>query len=94
MANKRNLKKAVHQVTAALFSECIIFKEFIPGVDTDRADKVLDKILDFQQEHLSRVNRYGGKEDTKLVKAYFKKLTADITTEAQAIFKEINELSK
>ncbi|WP_243349681.1 hypothetical protein [Parabacteroides sp. FAFU027] len=94
MANKRNLKKAIHQVTAALFSECIIFKEFIPGVDADKADKALDKILDFQSEYLSRVNKYGGKEDAKLVKAYFKKLTADITTDAQNLFKEINELNK
>lgn len=94
MANKRNLKKAVHQVTAALFSEGIIFKEFIPGVDAGKADKVLDKVLAFQDEYLSRINSYGGKQEAKLVKAYFKKLTTDITTEAQELFKEINDLNK
>lgn len=94
MANKRDLKKAVHHVTAALFSEGIVFKEFIPGVDADKADKLLDKVLSFQDEYLCRINSYGGKQDAKLVKEYFKKLTADITTEAQGLFKEINDLNK
>lgn len=93
MANKRELKKAIHQVTAALFAECILFKEFIPGVDSDKADQLLDKILNFQDEYLKRVANYGGKENPALVKQYFKKLNAAIIEEAQGVFNEINALN-
>lgn len=94
MANKRELKKAIHQVTAALFAECILFKEFIPGVDSNKADQLLDKILNFQDEYLKRVVNYGGKENPILVKKYFKKLNTAIIENAQGLFSEINALNK
>ncbi len=94
MANKRDLKKAIHQVTSALFAECILFKEFIPGVDGNSADQLLDKILNFQDEYLKRVNNYGGKGNPAVVKQYFKKLNATIIEDAQGLFNEINALNK
>lgn len=94
MANKRNLKKAIHQVTASLFTECLLFKELIPGTDSDKADSVLDEILTFQTEYISRVNCYSGKDNPKVVKSYFQKLTKDVIEEAHKLFDKINELKK
>lgn len=94
MANRRELKKAIHEVTASLFMECIMFKEFIPKTDIEAADALLDEILEFQREYLSRVNAYGGRENPKLVKQYFRKLNQDVVKAAQDIFSKINELNK
>lgn len=94
MANKRELKKAIHQVTASLFTECLLFKEIIPGTDGDKADAVLDDILAFQDEFISRVNCYSGKENPQVVKSYFKTLSKDVVDEAHKLFDRINELKK
>jgi hypothetical protein len=94
MANKRDLKKAIHHVTAALFTECVMFKEFIPGTDSQKADLLLDDILAFQEDLLVRINNYGTKDESTLVRAYFKLLSADIVKDAQLLFEKINELKK
>ncbi|MDD2797526.1 MAG: hypothetical protein PHV20_02940 [Bacteroidales bacterium] len=88
------MKKAVHQVTAALFTECIMFRELIPGTDTEKANLILDEILKFQEEFISRINNYSGKENPKVVRIYFNKLSQDVVEEAQKLFQKINETKK
>ena len=94
MANKREIKKAIHQVTAALFTECLLFKEIIPQTELLKADIVLDEILDFQRNLLSRVDAHDNKEASQSVRQYFKKLNEDVVSEAQSLYSKINELNK
>ncbi|MFZ4455712.1 MAG: hypothetical protein ACOYOT_05770 [Bacteroidales bacterium] len=94
MANKRELKKAIHTVTASLFTECLMFKELIPNTNVDDAEKLLDDILEFQSEFLSRVHGCGAKDDKKLVKAYYTKLSKDVVSEAHTLFDRMNALNK
>jgi hypothetical protein len=94
MANKRELKKAIHQVTAALFTECVMFKEFIPKTDVAKADELLDGILDFQRDNLTKVTSYQAKDSSVSVSAYFKSVNAVIVEDAQTLFTKINALNK
>jgi hypothetical protein len=94
MANKREIKKAIHQVTAALFTECLLFKEIIPQTELLKADIVLDEILDFQRNLLSRVDAYDNKEESQSVRQYFKKLNENVVSEAQSLYSKINGLNK
>jgi len=94
MANKRVLKKRIHQVAGVLFTECIIFREFIPNVDAEAVGVIMDDVLAFQDDFLSRVNHYGGKNNPAEVRKYFGKLIEDIQKESLALFDKLKELNK
>ena len=87
MAKRRILKKDISYVAGDLFSEAFVCMLYIPGVDSGKADVVMARILDMQDEFIRRANRPDGKDNPKRVKA-------DLQTEVNAIATEIGELSK
>ncbi len=87
MAKRRILKKDISYVAGDLFSEALVCMLYIPGVDSAKADVVMARILDMQDEFIRRANRPDGKENKKRVKEYYRKLRTDLQT-------EIGELSK
>ena len=94
MAKRRILKKDISYVAGDLFSEALVCKLYIPGVDSDKADAVMSRILDMQDEYIRRANRPDGKDNKARVKEYYNKLLADLQAELNAIATEIGELSK
>lgn len=94
MAKRRILKKEISYVAGDLFSEALFCKLYLPGTDSEKADIVMARILDMQEEFLRRANRPDGKENRERVKAYYRKLRADLQVEINAIASEIGELSK
>ena len=94
MAKRRILKKEISYVAGDLFLETLICMLYVPGVDSGKADVVMARILDMQDEYVRRANRPDGKDNKKRVKEYYRKLRADLQTEINAIATEIGELSK
>ncbi|MEG1543248.1 MAG: hypothetical protein RR382_01810 [Tannerellaceae bacterium] len=94
MAKRRILKKDISCVAGELFSEVLICKAFIPGVTQEKAEVVMTRILDMQDEFIRRAHRPDGKDNKTLVKEYYRKLWVDLQTEMDAISVEINALSK
>lgn len=94
MAKRRILKKDISYVAGDLFSEVLICKLYIPGVDPEKADILMTRILDMQDEFIKRAHRPDGKDNKTLVKEYYRKLRIDLVTEVNAIAAEIGELSK
>ena len=94
MAKRRILKKDISYVAGDLFLETLICMLYVPGVDSGKADVVMSRILDMQDEYVRRANRPDGKDNKKRVKEYYRKLRADLQTEINAIATEIGELSK
>ena len=94
MAKRRILKKDISCVAGDLFLETLICMLYVPGVDSGKADVVMARILDMQDEYVRRANRPDGKDNQKRVKEYYRKLRADLQTEINAIATEIGELSK
>ena len=94
MAKRRILKKDISYVAGDLFLETLICMLYVPGVDSGKADVVMARILDMQDEYVRRANRPDGKDNKKRVKEYYRKLRADLQTEINAIATDIGELSK
>lgn len=94
MAKRRILKKEISYVAGELFSEVLVCKLFIPGVEEEKADILMTKILDMQDEFIRRAGSPDGNGNNTLVKKYYRKLRADLQTEVNAIVDEIGELSK
>ena len=56
MANKRDLKKYILNLTGSLAFNCMYAAETVNGIDQEAADKVIDQISVLQQASLRRVS--------------------------------------
>ena len=48
MAKRRILKKEISYVAGELFTEALVCKLYIPGVNQEKADALMARILDMQ----------------------------------------------
>lgn len=48
MANKRNLKKAIKAACGDMAGECIITRNYVPGVDVKKMEEIIFNIADLQ----------------------------------------------
>lgn len=94
MAKRRILKKDISNVAGDLFAEVLVCKLFIPGVEQEKAEALMSKILDMQDVFIRRAHRPDGKDNKALVRAYYRRLTDDLQAEVDAVGAEIEQLSK
>lgn len=94
MAKRRILKKEISNVAGELFTEALVCILYIPGVNQEQADVLMTRILDMQDDFIVRAGHPDGKDNTALVRAYYRKLREDLQKEVDAIANEIGELSK
>lgn len=94
MASKKELKQSINEAAGELFSECLFCRLYIPNVDPRKADIILTKVLEMQNDFISRANRPDGKANKKLVKAYYKKLKENLIKKINEIGDDIEALNK
>jgi|WetSurMetagenome_2_1015567.scaffolds.fasta_scaffold799015_1 hypothetical protein len=91
MANKRDLKSAVNNITSVLFTECIINKDYVPGADKNKATELMAKILKINNDFIPRISH---PEPGCNVKSFYKKLRNDFNNAIDDVAKEVDELCK
>ena len=52
MAKRRILKKEISYVAGELFTEALVCKLYIPGVNQEKADALMARILDMQDSSI------------------------------------------
>jgi len=105
MANKRKIKKQIHQLCGALASELLSASCCINGFDQKRVGEIIERIAALQVTALSHCSFFFDKsaKDFENARAFrtarrsynrkaFAKLTADTETETASILKEMNAL--
>ena len=55
MAKRRILKKDISYVAGDLFSEALFCKLYLPGVNSEKADVVMARVLDMQDEYYCKL---------------------------------------
>lgn len=94
MAKRRILKKEISYAAGDLFTEVLVCKLYIPGVDQEKSDILMSRILDMQDSFIVRAGHPDGKDNKPLIREYYRKLRSDLQAEVDAIALEIDELSK
>ena len=67
MASKRKLKQKINNTLGDLYGEVMFTQTYIDGVDFDKAEALLDRIAELQNEVMSQVCHTDGKENSKIV---------------------------
>ena len=93
MASRRILKKEIGSVAGELFLETLFCKLYVPEADGAKADALMARILDLQDDFIGRVSNPEGKENKQRTKAYFKSLRDDLQKEVDEIAAEIGKLN-
>ncbi|MFT3753176.1 MAG: hypothetical protein QM800_09980 [Paludibacter sp.] len=92
MASRRKLKQTIQFVSSELITDiyfrCLMSKK----VDEKKVDDLVVKIMTLTREYILRANRPDGKDNPKLIKAYFKKLFSDWQADMDQVIKEIGTI--
>jgi len=92
MASRRKLKKTIQFVSSELITDiyfrCLMSKD----IDTEKVYNVTVEVMELNHEFILRVNCPDGKDNPKLIKAYFRKLFADWKIAMEKVIKEIESL--
>ena len=92
MASRKKLKKTLKFVSSELITD-IYFRCLMSGkMDEQTVDNLVVEIMDLNREFVLRANRPDGKENPKLVKAYYSKLFSDWQLKTSEIISKIEKL--
>lgn len=92
MASRRKLKKTIQFISSELINEIYFRCLLSEKVDLNHVEKVSVAIIKTNDEFVLRANHPDGKNNPKLVKAYYKKLFADWQSEMEKIAVEIDKI--
>ena len=87
MANRRLLKKNINYITGELFADCLAHKCFVSGNDPQQCDAILTRILQLQDEYISRISH----TEPGNTREFYKKLQNDFNSQVQDILQQLSE---
>lgn len=91
MASIRSLKNDVNFLTSELVTQAYLSKVLFKTMDDESLGQFVVKALEFRQNFIAKVNHPDGKENPKLVKAYFSKIRKDLISQFEEMVVSLNE---
>ncbi|MEI8085549.1 MAG: hypothetical protein WCG93_04960 [Paludibacter sp.] len=92
MASRKKLKKTIQFVTSELITDIYFRLLMSKDIENEKIDTLVIDIMALNKEFILRANRPDGKDNPKLVKAYFRKLFADWKIAMENTIKSIENL--
>jgi hypothetical protein len=94
MASVRELKKDIDYLIYEVISDCFVFSGLHPDMKSDELSAIISDAVDFRNDLISRVNNPDGKDNPKIVKAYYKSVEKDLLTGVDKLFSRLSEMTK
>ena len=85
---RRILKKQVNYIAGELFAECVVLSKVVPGIDSQKVDELMARVLYMQDEFICRISH----TQPGNVKGFYKAFRADFQAQVDAIIDEIGNL--
>ena len=93
MASVRGLKKDIDSLIFEVISDCFVYTGLNPDNNTDKVSTIISDAVNLRNDLISRVNNPDGKDNPKIVKAYYKSVKRDLNTGVDKLFKRLSSLS-
>lgn len=93
MASVRELKKDIDYLVFEVISDCFVFSSIHPDNQSDVLSALITDAVNFRNDLIARVNNPDGKDNPKILKAYYKTLEKDLMTGVDKLFTRLSELS-
>ncbi len=92
MASRRKLKQTIQFVSSELITDIFFRSLMSKEIQTEKINQLVLNVVALKEEYCLRANRPDGKENPKLVKAYYRKLFSDWKLAIDGVIKEIESL--
>ena len=93
MASIRELKKDIDYLIFEVISDCFVYSNVHPENKTDELSILISDAVEFRKDLIARVNNPDGKDNPKIVKAYYKTVEKDLLTGIDKLFERLSALS-
>lgn len=93
MASVRDLKKDIDYLVFEVISDCFAYSNVHPDNKTDELRTIISDAVEFRNDLIARVNNPDGKDNPKIVKAYYKSVSRDLMTGVDKLFERLSSIS-
>ncbi len=90
MASVRNLKKDIDLIMSLVISDCFLVLEENSKVDNEKVLNIVRDTIVKHRELRVRTNHPDGKENSKLVKEFYKKIIEDLLSSADEALEKLS----
>jgi hypothetical protein len=94
MASVRSLKKDIDYLVFEVISDSFAYSGLHPEDKSEELSAIISDAVSFRNDLISRVNNPDGKDNPKIVKAYYKSIEKDLITGVDKLFDRLSALSK
>lgn len=91
MPSIRRLKKEVEYLSAQVIGDCIDFVQAFNGKETE-AMALIDEVVALHNDTLDKINHPDGKDNPRLVKAFYQQLKKSYLKGVDEAYKKLEEL--
>jgi hypothetical protein len=93
MASVRELKKDIDYLVFEVISDCFVYSNIHPDNKSDELSTLISDAVEFRNDLIARVNNPDGKDNPKIIKAYYKTVGKDLITGVDKLFERLSALS-
>lgn len=90
MASRRDLKRDINYIIGDIFTECLIYKELVPGTDKEAADALIVDLLRIDNDFTARISH----TEPGNAKEYYRALVKDFQKEISEVINKLTKLKK
>jgi hypothetical protein len=92
MSSIRNLKKYIDYLVFEVISDCFTYSE-INTENQEEVSAIISDAVNLRNDLIARVNNPDGKDNPKILKAYFKVVEKDLLSGVDSLFDRLSALS-
>ncbi len=93
MASVRELKKDIEYLIFEVISDCFVYSNIHPENKSDELSVLISEAVEFRNDLIARVNNPDGKDNPKIVKAYYKTVSKDLLVGVDKLFERLSTIS-
>ena len=93
MASVRELKKDIDYLVFEVISDCFVFSGVNPDNKSEELSVLISDAVNFRNDLIARVNNPDGKDNPKIIKAYYKAVEKDLLVGVDNLFNRLSALT-
>ena len=93
MPSVRGLKKDIDYLIFEVISDCFVFSGLHPDNKPDEVSDIISDAVKLRDDLIARVNNPDGKDNPKIVKAYYKTVVKDLNSGVDMLFGRLSILT-
>ena len=94
MANVRGLKKDIDYLVFEVISDCFVYSGLHHDDKSDEVTAIISDAVGFRNDLIARVNNPDGKDNPKIIKAYYKTVEKDLNDGVDKLFRRLSSLTE